>query len=459
MVLKYYLTEKKKRTMPLKRSSRIRKKNQVGLFVVAVAFLVCLCFDVSVVVCSADDRAVSPTFEALTLSDQVSKTNYSEIVSHYTLNTSTIILNGALKSMVELPKESIVVMLPDNRLAIKSATETSMLPEGSTVSYYQEKPVVSIPQHVEVLGVSAVMISPLKNFTVNTNFIQSVQELHVYRVQVVFFELVRESVDVPLVSYRIDWGDGQVSSYTAETIMAVHEYDRSGTYRLVINVSDALGFTYVTTKQYAVNYEGHLMHSSLWVDKNKGPIGATTLSFGLLAVGLGLFTENGRYKLLLLFTLLLPLYSRIQKEDVLDQFVRGQIYGFIKTNPGVHYNQILRKVGVKNGTLSYHLGVLEKTELIQSRREGLKYRVFYPTGMNFPKSERFRLTDFQIHILETLKRRPGMTQKELAWLLSQKPQTINYNIKVLDQAGLVSVVRRGRKTTCFVVEQHDDVGQ
>jgi predicted transcriptional regulator len=181
--------------------------------------------------------------------------------------------------------------------------------------------------------------------------------------------------------------------------------------------------------------------------------------FGLLAFGLLVSTESGKYRLLLMFTLLVPLYTRFHREDVLDQFVRGQIYGFIKTNPGVHYTQILRKVGVKNGTLSYHLGVLEKTELIQSRREGLKYRVFYPTGMNFPKAERFRLTDLQIQIIGSIRDQPGMTQKEIARLLGRKPQTINYNIKVLDQAGLISVVKTGRKTTCFPVADADISGQ
>jgi predicted transcriptional regulator len=156
---------------------------------------------------------------------------------------------------------------------------------------------------------------------------------------------------------------------------------------------------------------------------------------------------------------LLPLYTRIQKEDVLDQFVRGQIYGFIKTNPGAHYNQILRKVGVKNGTLSYHLGILEKTELIQSRREGLKYRAFYPTGINFPKAERFRLTGLQIQIIDSIRSQPGLTQKEIAGLLGRKPQTINYNIKVLDQAGLISVVKAGRKTTCFPVSGAASAGE
>lgn len=444
--------------MPLIKTRNLRRVNQIGFGLIAIAVLFCISIDCVSVVC-ADESFIPITATNLLLTSQSTKTDYEQIVADASQNTSTIVLNGALKDLVQLPAESIAIQLPDNRLAIRSADETSILPAGSTVTYYDEKPVVSIPQEAKVLGVSSVVVSPLQNFSVNTNFIQSIQELDVYKVQVVFFELGREKPEVPLVSYQIDWGDGTQQTFTADQIAVAHEYSRSGTYRLRLNVSDALGFTYVTTKQYTVNYEGYVMHSSLWVDKNKGPLSAISLTFGLLAVGLGVFTESGRYRLLVLFTLLLPFYSRIQKEDVLDQFVRGQIYGFIKTNPGVHYNQILRKVGVKNGTLSYHLGVLEKTELIQSRREGLKYRVFYPTGMNFPKSERFRLTDFQIQIIESLKRHPGLTQKELARLLGQKPQTINYNIKVLDQAGLLSVEKKGRKTTCFAVEQPTEPGE
>jgi len=418
-----------------------------------------MCADFSMVVSSADTNMFNATGPSLQLSSQLVKTNYSQIVSDPSLNTSTIILNGALKNMVRLPAESLAVLLPGDRLAIQSSTETSILPEGSTVVYYDDKPVIKIPQQSEVLSVSSVVESPLQNFTLNTNFIQSIPELDVYQVQVVFFELARERLDVSLSNYIIDWGAASTEMYSADMIAVSHAYQKSGTYRLILNVTDSLGFTYVTSQQYTVAYEGNLAHSSLWVNKNKGPLGVLSLSFGLLAVGLAVFTETGRYRLLVLFTLLLPFYSRISKEDVLDQFVRGQIYGFIKTNPGVHYNQILRKVGVKNGTLSYHLGVLEKTELIQSRREGLKYRVFYPTGMNFPKSERFRLTGLQIQIIDLLRRQPGMTQKELARLLGQKPQTINYNMKVLDQANLVSVVKKGRGTTCFAVEQSATPGE
>ena len=425
---------------------------------IATVLMLCVFLDMPVAVSSADMGTIESSLSSLQLSDQITNTNYTAIVTNSTLATSTIILNGTIKSMVELPAESIAVMLPDDRLAIKLPEETSILPEGSTLSYYEEKPIISVPQQSTVLGVSSVVVSPLQNFTVKTNFIQSVQELDVYSVQVVFFEVARENPDVALANYRIDWGDGSNETYVAHTIAVAHEYKKSGTYLLKINVSDELGFTYVTTQQYTVNYEGQISHSYLWVNKNKAPVMTASAGFGLLAFGLLAFTESGKYKLLLMFTLSLPLYTRIQKEDVLDQFVRGQIYGFIKTNPGVHYNQILRKVGVKNGTLSYHLGVLEKTELIQSRREGLKYRAFYPTGMNFPKAERFRLTDLQIQIIGFIQNQPGMTQKEIARLLGRKPQTINYNIKVLDQAGLISVVKTGRKTTCFPVSNVDMSG-
>ena len=186
------------------------------------------------------------------------------------------------------------------------------------------------------------------------------------------------------------------------------------------------------------------------IEDNKEPIAVTTSSgISILSIGLIAFTETGKYKFLALLPLLIPLYSRIQKEDVLDQFVRGQIFGFIKTNPGVHYNQIRRRMGIKNGTLSYHLSVLEKTDLIKSRREGLKYRAFYPSGMKFPQNERFRLTELQIKILDLIKERNGINQKEIAKKMGKKPQTINYNIKVLKQADLITVVKKGRKTFCY----------
>jgi predicted transcriptional regulator len=224
----------------------------------------------------------------------------------------------------------------------------------------------------------------------------------------------------------------------------------------MVEVNDDFGITHQLQQNYTINYEGHLLHAYFLLDDNKEPVAVTTsTSLSAFVIGLIVFTETGKYKFLAILPLLIPLYTRIQKEDVLDQFVRGQIYGYIKTNPGVHYNQIRRGMGVKNGTLSYHLSVLEKTELIKSRREGLKYRAFYPTGMKFPQNERFRLTELQINILNIIKKQNGINQKEIAKKLHKKPQTINYNIKILKQADIIEVVKKGRKTLCYPKDEYE----
>ncbi len=208
--------------MPRKEFSFVRKRKYFDFLLGATALLLCFFLEMSVAVSSADIGTIDSSLNSLQLSDRITHTDYTAIVSDSALTTSTIIINGTMKA----------VMLPDDRLAIKSPEETSILPEGSTLSYYEEKPIISIPQQSEVLGVSSVVVSPLQNFTVKTNFIQSIQELDVYSVQVVFFELARENPDVALVNYGIDWGDGSNGTYAADTIAVAHEYKKSGTYNI-----------------------------------------------------------------------------------------------------------------------------------------------------------------------------------------------------------------------------------
>ena len=93
---------------------------------------------------------------------------------------------------------------------------------------------------------------------------------------------------------------------------------------------------------------------------------------------------------------------------------------------------------------------------LKSRMEGLRYRVFYPSSMKFPKEERYRLTDSQVKIIDIIQQHDGIMQKDIAKKLQKKPQTINYNIKVLQDAGLIKIRKRGRRTTCHYIQQHDD---
>ena len=378
---------------------------------------------------------------------------FSAVSRDSSVEARMVTLNGERTELIQLPQESIGVLLPDHRVAVKYGDKTvSLLPNGSTVTEYQGTPCIQVPDQ-KAITVSYIIESPLENFTSTALMYQAVQGLDQYQVNVIFPLAMQQESSAAISQYSIEWGDGARDSYAGDQVTTQHTYRSSGVYYMKVHATDSLGITYSTVQVYAVNYEGNLAHTYLWAKENEGPVAATvSTGFGLLVVSAFAFTESGKYRLLSFLALFFPMYTRIQKEDVLDQFVRGQIYGYIKTNPGVHYNQILREIGVKNGTLSYHLGVLEKTQLIKSRREGLKYRAFYPTDMMFPKEERFRLTELQVRIINEITAYPGNTQKEISKRLGQKPQTVNYNIKVLEQAGIIRVQRRGRKTRCYPPE-------
>jgi len=179
------------------------------------------------------------------------------------------------------------------------------------------------------------------------------------------------------------------------------------------------------------------------------PIVLFTIAMIVAAIGfIGFFgfTEVGI--LFVMWSLLMPLFTRLKKKEVLNQFTRGQIYGYIKANPGVHLTAIKENLGLANGVLAYHLKVLIREEFIVARREG-GYKRFYPRDMKVPR-KRVHFTRLQLDIVERLSMHPGTTQATLARMLGESKQVINYNVGVLVAAGVIRVERAGSKTLLYV---------
>ncbi len=172
----------------------------------------------------------------------------------------------------------------------------------------------------------------------------------------------------------------------------------------------------------------------------------------LLVSGILAASENMKYGF---FLMLLPLYSKIKREKVLDHFIRGQIYGYIMANPGEHYNAIKLALDITNGSLAHHLRTLEREHFVQSKRFGL-YRRFYPWAMRVPEDGYFRLNEIQKNVLSLCRNQPGVSQKELSSSLNLTPPTINYHIAILAEHGYVSVIRRGRKTQVYLLRGAED---
>jgi uncharacterized membrane protein/DNA-binding MarR family transcriptional regulator len=175
-------------------------------------------------------------------------------------------------------------------------------------------------------------------------------------------------------------------------------------------------------------------------------------SLVLLAGALCGGTEYGKYWFMSL--LFVPLYSKIRKDDILDHFVRGQVYGYIKANPGEHYNSIKKALSLKNGTLVYHLKTLEREEFIKSIIDG-RFKRFYPREMKVPEPSDemvLRMNHIQHEILKIIRENPGISQKEIAGRIGLSTPTVHYHINIMMSARVINVKRVGRETQCFVEE-------
>lgn len=158
-----------------------------------------------------------------------------------------------------------------------------------------------------------------------------------------------------------------------------------------------------------------------------------------------LFGENWRYGLLKF--MVVPLYTKLKRDEVLDNFTRGRLYGMIEDNPGIHYTQLKRKAGLGNSTLAFHLAVLEREEFVRSELDGA-FKRFYPRNAQIT-DEVMDLSVVQQRILHIVRNSPGVTQTEIADAAGVSKRVVNYHIDMMARALLLRVERDGKRTRCY----------
>ena len=148
------------------------------------------------------------------------------------------------------------------------------------------------------------------------------------------------------------------------------------------------------------------------------------------------------------------LYSKLRRDDVLDNFTRGEIYAYVRLNPGDTYADIKRNLGLSTGPLTYHLAVLEREELIRSVLRGSR-KLFYPRDVQIPENGG-GLHALQTRILTALREDPGIAVNELAAALGVSRQVALYHVRKLVRADLARLERRVRGLRAF---PNSDSGQ
>jgi predicted transcriptional regulator len=162
------------------------------------------------------------------------------------------------------------------------------------------------------------------------------------------------------------------------------------------------------------------------------------LSFAGLIV-LGVLVGPPEIAIALLGSFIVQLHVRLAGIDVLENFNRGKIYGYIQGKPGCSFTELKTELRFFNGNLAYHLIVLEKLELVRSVKDGRTRRYFLQEdGGRIMKTHFLGKVESRIfRVLNEKGPSPGM---EVAKELSISRQLAHYNLRHLQKRGLAKLL-------------------
>jgi DNA-binding MarR family transcriptional regulator/WD40 repeat protein len=220
-----------------------------------------------------------------------------------------------------------------------------------------------------------------------------------------------------------------------------HTYERSGNYTVTLTLTTEEGvvhsYTMFVTVDVSETSSGGLLNDVVGPGL---PLAGIALMVGLI---LSLFfgkTEVGNYRMI---PIIFPLYSRLRKNELLDQDTRSLIYRHIMENPGDNYNKIRETLNLNNGTLAYHLKTLERENYIKSMRDG-RYKRFYPVDVKVQRVNGFGTGSVQGRIMVYLMGNPGLSQREISGALNLSQQVVSYHLKFLIETGHIRARREGK---------------
>ena len=185
------------------------------------------------------------------------------------------------------------------------------------------------------------------------------------------------------------------------------------------------------------------------------PIIPMSIAVSIVGVGIVGLIFGKRGALIPLYALItLPLYSRIEREDILGQARRNDIYSYICANPGTNYSKLKNQLCIGNGSLLHHLNVLQREGYIQSKKE-MGQRLYFskissgPLGINGPIHPPSPIQEL---ILIHLRNAGPQTRKQIKLALSLKHQTVSYSLRNLERKRLIRVLEHQKLDLYEIIE-------
>ncbi|UCC18553.1 MAG: winged helix-turn-helix transcriptional regulator [Promethearchaeota archaeon] len=142
---------------------------------------------------------------------------------------------------------------------------------------------------------------------------------------------------------------------------------------------------------------------------------------------------------------------RLSLDEVLENENRNRIIDLILDEPGIHFNELLRKTGLAAGNLVWHLDILLTYKVIGKKRIGniLAYFPYYQKNPISNVDITLQKSKLTLEILEIIEKDPGIWNSLITKKLKVDHKTILYHIKKLEELDLVHFEKDGRKKKIF----------
>jgi len=142
---------------------------------------------------------------------------------------------------------------------------------------------------------------------------------------------------------------------------------------------------------------------------------------------------------------------RLTLEEVLENENRNKIMDLVLKEPGIHFNELLRRTGLAAGNLVWHLDILMTYKVIGKKRIG-NIIAYFPYYQKNPISNidlQLRRSKLTLEILEMIEQDPGIWNNLITKKLKVDHKTILYHINKLIELDLLNIKKEGRKNKLF----------
>ncbi|MFX1274308.1 MAG: winged helix-turn-helix transcriptional regulator [Promethearchaeota archaeon] len=143
---------------------------------------------------------------------------------------------------------------------------------------------------------------------------------------------------------------------------------------------------------------------------------------------------------------------RLTLEEVLENENRSTILDLILSEPGIHFNELLRKTNISPGNLVWHLDVLLSYKIIGKKRFE-NYLVYFPYYQENPLSNidlKLQKSELTLKLLKIIKKNPGVCNIQIAKQLNINRKTIQYHLQKLLDHNLITKEKVGRKNHLYI---------